>query len=158
MGPKVEQLATKFPELIAIWRLAFCPHKTKKSALYKQESSCLLTSKTKITKRLLVSKKFFLQNGDETSQKPGFLFVNKTTSRHSTCLLVMGLDTSLYSASSVQFSIVLSITWLLSYECFHEHNFMEKLCWLKKYFSTNNKKSQTCQMLACRTDVYPIKC
>ena len=33
----------------------------------------------------------------------------------------MGPDTSLDITSSVQFSIVLSSTWLLSYEHFHEH-------------------------------------
>ena len=74
--------------------------------LISKTAAVLLTLQTKITKRLIILKKFFLQNRDDTSQKP---------------CLVMGLDTSLYSTSSVQFSIVLLSTWLLSYESFHKH-------------------------------------
>ena len=85
---------------------AFLHMKLKKIAPYKRLSSSLLSSQTKITKRLIILKTFF-------SLKTTLFFREQfSTSTSSTCLLAM--DTS---RSSLRTS-----AWLLSYERFHEHN------------------------------------
>ena len=60
----------------------------------------------------------------------------------------MGLDTSLYSTSSVQFSIVLLSTWLLSYESFHKHKDIMYVFHAKFNRKTNQMK------ICCESSTY----
>ena len=114
-------LATKFPELVASWRLAFCQHKTKRCFLWarKQLFANLTNKNNKETDHF--EEVFLAKQPPNITKTTLFVCKHFLPSRHLTCLLVTGLDTGLYSTSSVQFSIVQSTTWLLSYEHFHKH-------------------------------------
>ena len=99
-----------------------------------------------------------LKNCSIKAAKQLFVREQFSTSRHSTCLLAMGLDTS---HSSLQTS-----AWLLSYECFHEHNYY-KMSFLDATFDVktvmneeipvNEWQKKIKNVKVRRNDVYSIK-